>query len=84
MKRTIIVTEAQFKKLIEATSPLAPNFDNGDVKEYPGSEVSTTANVTDADGIPQYGKMPTADEIQNSLAIQNFWANTHKGIQRVR
>jgi hypothetical protein len=46
--------------------------------------VSTTANVIDADGVPQYGKMPTADEIQQSLAIQNFWANTHKGIQRVR
>lgn len=84
MKRTIKITESQFKKLIEANSPLAPNFDNGDVKEYLGSEVTTTSNVTDSEGVPQYGKQPTADELQNTMAIQNFWANTHKGIQRVR
>lgn len=84
MKKKIIVNEAQFVKLIEANSPSAPNFDNGDIKEYPGSEVSTTANVSDTEGVPQYGKQPTSDEIQNTMAIQNFWANTHKGIQRVR
>jgi hypothetical protein len=49
-----------------------------------GSEVTTTSNVIDSDGVPQYGKQPTADELQNTMAIQNFWANTHKGIQRVR
>lgn len=44
-----------------------------------GSEVSTTANVQNQDGELEYGEQPTSDEFAKMQAIQNYWANAHKG-----
>ena len=42
--KIIKLTESQFKTILEANNGVvAPNFDGGDLKEYPGSEVSTTS-----------------------------------------
>ena len=48
------------------------------------SEVFTTANVTNSDGELEYGEQPTSDEIQDMLAIQNFWANPRRGTRLSR
>lgn len=82
MKR-IKLNENQFIKLIEASSNSAPDFTNGDLKEYPNSEVSTTANVTNSDGDLEYGKPVDTDKIQKTLAIQNFWANGRRGSRTI-
>lgn len=73
--KLIKLTESQFKTLLEANGVSAPNFEGGDLKEFPGSEVSTTANVTNQDGELDYGKQPTSDEIAKMQTIQNYWAN---------
>lgn len=73
--KLIKLTESQLKTLLEANGVTAPNFDGGDLKEFPGSEVSTTANVTNQDGELEYGKQPTSDEIAKIQTIQNYWAN---------
>ena len=77
--KLIKLTESQFKTLLEANGVSAPNFEGGDLKEFPGSEVSTTANVTNQDGELDYGKQPTSDEIAKMQTIQNYWANAHNG-----
>ena len=74
--KIIKLTESQFKTILEANGVVAPNFDGGDLKEYPGSEVSTTANVTNHDGELEYGHMPTSDEFAKTQTIQNYWANS--------
>ena len=74
--KLIKLTESQFKTLLEANGVSAPNFEGGDLKEFPGSEVSTTANVTNQDGELEYGKQPTSDEIAKIQTIQNYWANS--------
>ena len=48
-----------------------PNFNGGDLKEYPGSEVSTTANETNQDGELEYGHMPTSDEFAKTHFSKN-------------
>ena len=73
--KLIKLTESQLKTLLEANGVTAPNFDGGDLKEFPGSEVSTTANVTNQDGELEYGKQPTSDELAKIHTIQNYWAN---------
>lgn len=75
--KLIKLTESQFKTLLEANGVSAPDFEGGDLKEYPGSEVSATANVTNQDGELEYGKPTDMDKIQKTLAIQNYWANAH-------
>ena len=77
--KSIKLTESQFKNLLEANGNESPNFNGGDLKEYPGSEVNTTANVTTQDGDKEYGKPVNTDDIQKTLAIQNYWANAHNG-----
>jgi hypothetical protein len=77
--KIIKLNESQFNKLFEDESSKAPSFDGGDLKEYPGSEVKTTANVTNMDGDATYGKQPTTDKIAKQLAIQNYWANVRNG-----
>ena len=74
--KLIKLTESQLKTILEANGVTAPNFDGGDLKEFPGSEVSTTANVTNQDGELEYGKQPTSDEIAKIQTIQNYWANS--------
>lgn len=73
--KIIKLTESQFKNLLEANGVSAPNFEGGDIKEFPGSEVSTTSNVTSQDGELEYGKQPTSDEFAKIQTIQNYWAN---------
>lgn len=73
--KVIKLTESQFNTLLEANGVSAPNFDGGDLKEFPGSEVSTTANITNQDGELEYGKQPTSDEFAKMQTIQNYWAN---------
>ena len=77
--KTIKLNEDQFLKLVEANGVGAQAFDGGDLREYPGSQVQTTAVVHDSDGELEYGKQPTTDKIQNMLSIQNFWANGRRG-----
>lgn len=77
--KIIKLTESQFNTLLEANGVSAPNFDGGDLKEFPGSEVSTTSNITNQDGELEYGHMPTSDEFAKTQTIQNYWANAHKG-----
>ena len=73
--KLIKLTESQFKTLLEVNGVSAPSFEGGDLKEFPGSEVSTTANVTNPDGEPEYGKQPTTDEFGKMQTIQHYWAN---------
>lgn len=76
--KVIKLTESQFKKIIMFESTV-PSFNGGDLKEYPGSETSVTANVTNSDGEKEYGEPTDADKIQKKLAIQNYWANASNG-----
>ena len=70
--KNIIITEAQFNRLFEAS---VPAFDNGDVAEYQGSQVSTTATVHGSDGDAKYGKPTTTDKVAKSMTSQNYWLN---------
>lgn len=79
--KIIRLNENQLFKLLESNSNSAPNFNNGDVKEYNGSEVMTTANVTSPDGEEEYGKPTDADKIQKSMAMQNFWLSGQRGLR---
>ena len=71
----IIVTEEQFAKLLEAE--IAPNFNGGDLVEYPGSTVSPTANMATPDGDAAYGKpMNTGtDRVAKKMSTQNNYIN---------
>lgn len=68
--KVIRLTESQFHRLFESNA--APSFDDEDIKEYNGSEVSTTANVQDSDGNVKYGHMPDSDEFANKQTYQGF------------
>lgn len=77
--KLIKLTESQFRTLI-GESGEAPSFDGGDLKEFGGSEVFTTANVTNADGEEEYGEMPTSDDFANTQTPQNWYrANIMRG-----
>ena len=66
--RRIIITEKQLQKLVED----APTLNGGDLKEYPGSEVSMKANVTDVDtGKPKHGKSRFTDNVADDTCSQN-------------
>lgn len=80
----IIITEEQFRRLIEADTT-APTLDGGDLKEFPGSEVSPTANVTTPDGGVKYGKpMKTgSDRIAKKLSNQNNYVNGKAALSRM-
>ena len=58
--KTIILNEESFRLMLES---LVPNLDGGDLKEYPGSEVSTTTYVTNSEDEYEYGEMPDTDKI---------------------
>lgn len=73
------MNETQFHRLFEVSDAKAPDFNGGDVKEYPGATVSTTANVSTLDGEETYGKQPTTDKISKQLSNQNFWSSQLKG-----
>ena len=81
MSKTIILTEDQWVRLttiLEGDSG-APDYDDGDIKEYPGSEVSTASVVHDTDGNPKYPKMPTTDKVADELTPQNWMASHRAG-----
>jgi len=69
--KTIRLTESQLHRLIETSSTNVPNFDNGDIKDYNGYEVTATSNVTNQDGEKEYGKPTTTDKFQSNLTTQN-------------
>jgi len=75
--KVIKLNESQFQRLIEGNNEV-PSFNNGDIKEYPGSEISTTTTITNADGDTEYGEQPTSDEFANQQTTQNYYASTMK------
>lgn len=76
--KIISLTESQLRRLIEAET--APNFNGGPVKEFPGSEVSTTTAVSDADGNTEFGKPEDTDEILGDfLTPQDGWWGRNGG-----
>lgn len=79
--KTIKLNEKQmsiFANLIESES--APDFEDGDIKEFGDStEVGTNATIQDDEGNPKYGKMPIGDEISQRLCPQNYWLNSMHG-----
>ena len=83
--KTIKLNEEQMHlitRLCEADA--APDFEDGDIKEYGDStENGTTAVVQDDEGNPKYGKMPFADKISHEQCPQNYWANTITGWRRM-
>lgn len=70
--RTIKLTESQFKLMMESAA--APDFSDGDVQECPKGQVGTTTTVHDDEGNPKYGKPHDTDQLDDFLAIQNWWA----------
>lgn len=76
--KTIRINESQFNRLLEVNDSDVPSFDGGDIKEFPGSEISATTNITDVEGNPKYGKPKTTDKIQNSLTTQNYFGNINR------
>ena len=78
----IKITETQLKKLIEAE--IAPNFNDGDLTEYPGSTVSPTANVATSDGELKYGKPLNtgSDRVAKKLTTQNNYINGRSTLSR--
>lgn len=78
--KVIKLRESQFRTLI-GESGEAPSFDGGDLREFPGSEIFTTANVTNSDGEIEYGEMPTSDDYANTQTPQNWYrANAMRGM----
>ena len=75
--KVIKLNESQFQRLIEGNNE-APSFNNGDIKEYPGSEISTTTTITNANGDTEYGEQPTSDEFANQQTTQNYYASSMK------
>lgn len=72
--KKILISESQFSRLFEDSN--VPDFNGGDIEEYPGSEISATAHVTNADGDTEYGKEPTTDDIANKLTPQQWGAKS--------
>lgn len=78
--KKIKITENQFKRVFEASSKQAPNFNGGDTKEYLGSEVKTSAPIHTMDGDIVNGKEPTTDKIAQQKTQTNYWlGNTRRG-----
>lgn len=79
--KIVRLNENQLIKLLESNTNSAPNFNNGDVKDFVGSEVTTTANVTTPDGETEYGKPTDTDKLQKTMAMQNFWLTGQRGLR---
>ena len=75
--KSIIISETQYNRLINLVEENIPDLDDGDIKEFPGSEVSTTSTIHDQNGNPKYGKMPTTDKIGNEVTPQG-WMSSHR------
>ena len=70
--KIIQLNEEQFLRLFEDAN--VPNFNGGDIKEYPGSEVSSTSSVHDNDGELEYGIMPDTDKFSHQQTPQQWGA----------
>lgn len=81
--KTIRINESQFHRLLEVNGSEAPSFEGGDIKEFPGSEVSATSNITDVEGNPKYGKPKHTDKVQNSLTTQNYFDNINRRCNKI-
>jgi hypothetical protein len=79
--KTIKLNEDQFFKLIESNGVNAFRFNDGDMDEYNGSEIKTTANIHNVNGDLEYGKQASSDEVQDMLTVQNFWNNNRRNIR---
>ncbi len=73
--KTIRINEEQFRRILEMNGSNAPSFEGGDIREYPGSEINATSNISDSEGNVKYGKPKTTDKIQKTLTTQNYWGN---------
>lgn len=73
--KIIKIQESQLRKIVEGE--INPSI----VKEYPGSEVSTTTNVTDTNGEITFGEQPTTDDFANQQTPQSFFA---RGLKNAR
>lgn len=67
----IIITEKQLKRLLEGEDNGAPTLKGGDLVKYPGSQISTTANVTRPDGEEEYGLPKDTNDIASNLTSNN-------------
>lgn len=78
----ITITESQFRMLIE--NEIA-SFNGGDLKEYPGSEVSPTANVATPDGEEEYSKPLNTgtDRVAKKMSTQNNYINGKVALSRM-
>lgn len=74
--KIIKLTESQFQRVFEGKNGgIVPSFNGGDMKEYPGSEITTSTPVTNSNGEIEYGKQPTTDDFANQQCTQNYYAN---------
>ena len=73
--KIIKLNESQFQRIFEGQNGNIPAFNGGDLKEYPGSEVSTTTNITNSNGELEYGEQPTTDDFADQLTPQNYYLN---------
>lgn len=74
--RKIIITESQLHRLAETLL----DGGNGNIKEFPGSEVSATSNVSDTNGKPKFGKPKTTDKVQDDITNQNIWIHNQRPV----
>lgn len=75
--RTIILNESQFIRLLEVEG--GPTFNNGDMKEFHGSENGIDAPVHDEQGNLEYAESPDTDVIAGEITPQNWFFSNHRG-----
>ena len=79
MTKTLIITEEQYRMIVEGNiDNEAPNFD-GKQQEYNDSETSVTQNVTNNLGKVKRGKPITTDEFADDQITQNYWLQGVRG-----
>ena len=78
--KTIKLNESQmciFAKIMESETG-APDFEDGDIKEYGDTtESSPTATIQDDEGNPKYGTMPLLDKITTRMHTDKPWASSY-------
>ena len=75
--KKIKLNESQLHRLLEYTSSLGGDSPST-VQEFPGSTVSATATIDDANGEVTYGEPKTMDKVQKDLTNQSFMDGHHK------
>lgn len=68
----LIITESQYHRLFENTV----EFDKGDLKEYPGSTVSTSTTIHDKDNELELSKPVNSDEFASTMTTQGWDAHS--------